>query len=216
MVDVGATVDCRPTVLRAPGAGALRPIRRVGFDLFKAGDGASVRTLSRMGAHLVVLSDQLWALLVALERYDGAVAAQDADAADTQADTVRRNADACAGTQDELAGLASDLNGIWTAIHDIDGFDWTAVSVDDARQFFTECWGDPPGAPGTPLEELMSCVTGAADDVLVPFPDTGLPDPILDMTGLPAEPASLFDDDFAGNLAELSETLRNLVTEPDA
>jgi hypothetical protein len=170
-----------------------------------------VRTLSRMSAQLLVLSDQSWALLVAMERHEGAVAAGNADAANTQADAVSQNANACAATQDSLGGLASDVNGIWTTIRNTDGFDWHSVSVSDVQQFFTSSWGDPPGSPAAPLQALMSCVTGTADDVLTPFSDTGLSDPILGMTELPAEPTVLFDDGFLTGLADLSQSLRNLV-----
>ncbi|MEU0936946.1 MULTISPECIES: hypothetical protein [unclassified Embleya] len=175
-----------------------------------------VRSLHRAGAHVLVLSDQLWALLTAMERHEGAVGAGDTNAADTQADAVRRNANACASTQDALAGFGSDLNNIWATVHATNGFDWNGISVDDARQLFTASWGDPPASPEAPLQALIGCVTGTADDVLTPFADTGLSDPILGMTERPAEPTVLFDDGSATDLADLSAALRNLVTDSNA
>lgn len=68
------------------------------------------RTLVRFAAHQMLVMDALYALLRSLEGHDGAVNAQDFDAADVQADAVRQNANLAADLQETLISIGRDMN----------------------------------------------------------------------------------------------------------
>ena len=57
----------------------------------------------------MLVMDALYALLRSLERHDGAVNAEDFDAAAAQADAARQNANLLADLQDSLISISRDM-----------------------------------------------------------------------------------------------------------
>ncbi len=169
-----------------------------------------LRSFHLLAARHMQLSDACYALLVALERHDGAIAAGDFNAAGVQADAVSQNANACIELQDTIRDSILTINETWiTAKQEFEvGFEST--SLKEVQAFYQECWGSPPAAPGAALDEVASGVSGAADDVLEPF-DPEAAHPILSATEMPKEPESPLDDAFAIDLANLSDAMATLV-----
>ncbi|MBR1274258.1 hypothetical protein [Bradyrhizobium sp. AUGA SZCCT0283] len=169
-----------------------------------------VRSLHLLAARHMQLSDACYALLTALERHDGAIAASDFNAAGVQADAVRQNANVCIELQDSIRGSMFTINETWNAVKQDFAIGFENASLGEVQAFYKECWGSPPDAPGAALNEVASGVSGAAEDVLEAF-DPGAAHPILSETEIPEESESLFDDAFAIDLANLSGAMAALV-----
>lgn len=176
------------------------------------------RAVVRFAAQQTVLMDNMTALVISLERYDGAVDAGDDDAADTQADAVQQNADAAAAAQQTLQDLAPGLNDAWRDYTTQNPPDFDSVTLDDFKQWFLDHWGDPPDnpaqSPSSSLQSLIAAVTGAADDVLSPF-DVGMSHPILEADEVPGGTSSLIGDAYSAALADAATELSGLVVEEE-
>ncbi|WP_046866635.1 hypothetical protein [Microvirga massiliensis] len=168
------------------------------------------RTLVRFAAHHMLVMDALYALLRSLERLDGAVNAQDLDAAAAQADAAGQNANLLANLQDSLISISRDMNEATTQLRaNAPGFG--QVTLDDVVRHYREAWGDPPANPGASLQEVAAIVSGAAEDLLEPF-DPVEAHPILSATEMPPDRDIPIEKDFFEELAENSSTLRSLST----
>jgi hypothetical protein len=165
-------------------------------------------TFHRFAATLVVLSDETWALIRALERYDGAVTDGAADWAQAQADAVAANAQLAADNQDLLRGLCLTVNDHWATLRQDAAMGWSDVTIEEVRQLYYQAYGEPPDAPAQPLADLTTTITDT-NGVLDPY-QVDLPHPILDTDELPSEPDTLFDDDYLSELDELTAALRGL------
>ncbi|WP_316762506.1 hypothetical protein [Streptomyces herbicida] len=177
-----------------------------------------LRTAVRVGAQTAVLTDNYYALLRALERYDGAVEAGEDDAADTQADAVQQNGDAVIAAQQAVQDLAAQINDSWATITANTPPDHTSLTLDDMKQQFLDNWGDPAdnpaNAPSAALQSILTALTGAAEDLLQPF-DVGLPHPVLDADSVPDEPSALIDTAYQDSLADAGGQLPDLVFEEE-
>ncbi|GAA1519350.1 hypothetical protein GCM10009827_038340 [Dactylosporangium maewongense] len=176
------------------------------------GEDSRERLFYRFNAQQLLVCDGLYALLWSLERYDGAAAAGDPDAAASQAEAVRQNAEIVAAHQDALASLVSEVNQAWAVLRDELGLDWNSVSLADVQQFYRDTVGESPQAPSPALEALAASIVDGASDLLEPF-DTGLAHPVLDATELPGEPRELIGQDYTDGLAEMSAAIRGLVVD---
>lgn len=167
-------------------------------------------TLVRFAAHHMLVMDALYALLRSLERHDGAVNAEDFDAAAAQADAARQNANLLADLQDSLISISRDMNEAITGLRaNAPGFD--AVTLDQVVAFYQEVWGEPPANPGASLQEVAAIISGAAEDLLEPF-DPVEAHPILSATEMPPDRDIPIEEAFSEELAENSSTLRSLAT----
>jgi len=167
-------------------------------------------TLHRFAAYQLMLSDALYLLLRSLERYDGAISADNLDAANIQADAAQQNAESAAALQDNLILLAPLVNQAWDSLRAEFTVDWNSLTIEQVQQFYRETWGEPPQSPSGPLQEVIQSITGTVDDLLEPF-DPVAAHPILSATEVPSEPQQLIDDSYIEELVSLSSALRSLV-----
>lgn len=162
-------------------------------------------SVARFAAQQIVLADALSLLVTSLERYDGAVAVGDADSAVTQANAVRDNSWVALACQSELATLAPAINDAWTAARG--EVSWGSLTISDAQDAFSGL--AQPGSEG--MNVVLNGVTGLTD------PDTLTDDleqhPLLTAGELPEEPEQLVDDSFLAQLAELTDSLGQLVVD---
>ena len=172
------------------------------------GDEALV-SIQRFVGQVFLIQDALYALLCTLERLDGALVAENEEAASLQADAARQNAKILADLQENRWPLAEGLLQVVASLRQGTGFD--AVSLDQVVSLYRDAWGEPPAAPGAALTGCLSPLSDAADDLLEPF-DPAEAHPILSATDMPADIPPL-DDTFLASLNENNETLRKLVTE---
>ncbi len=175
------------------------------------GDEERERAIYQFDAQLLIVCDGSYALLRSLERFDGATAAADTEAAAAQLDAVKQNALAVADRQEALVSLAADVNQAWVSLREEHGLVWSSATLDVIQQFYRDTVGDLP-PPSAALQTLAASIEGGAQDLLEPF-DTGLSHPILDATEIPPEPADLIAQDFIDGLNEFSSTLRKLVVD---
>src|SRR6516164_9505099 len=102
------------------------------------------RTFYLFAAQHLILSDALFALLLSLERYDGAVNANNLDAASSQADAARQNAAAAVSIQESLPPLVHALNDGWHTLSAGSSLTFADLSLEQVQQFYREAWGSPP------------------------------------------------------------------------
>lgn len=157
----------------------------------------------RLAANQVLLCDALSAMLVSLERFDGALLAGDTDAANRQAEAVHLNAQTAADLQDTTVGLAATVNLLW--IDAQDDLAWDDVALEQVQQFHNEAAGDP-------WQAVMASVEDLTDNDPFSSVDSS-EDPILLTTEIPNQPQAIVGDEYIAELAGLSETLRELVVE---
>jgi hypothetical protein len=170
------------------------------------------RTLHRFAAEQLIAMDAVYALWVALERYDGATGAGDADGTERQAQAVGYNGSTAAAHLDSLVALAPSINDLWSSARDAADRSWDSVSLDEEQNTYIEiCGPERSELTGEPVLAVARTVSGAADDLLV-APETDLEHPVLDATEPPAEPDPLLGEEALGGLTDLSESLRQLVT----
>ncbi|SHN37338.1 hypothetical protein [Actinacidiphila paucisporea] len=158
-------------------------------------------TVHRLVANHVLLSDALSAMLVSLERFDGAVLADDADAANRQAEAVRLNAQTAAYLQDTITVLAGTVNQLW--LENQDNLAWSDVTLEQVQQLHGE-------AAGAPFQAIMAGVEDLTDNDPFSSLDSS-EDPVLLATEIPSQPRAILGDEYVAELAGLSETLRELV-----
>jgi len=165
-------------------------------------------TLHRFAAHQVILSDSLSALVISLERHDGARDANDLNAANRQVEAVRHNAQSAAGQHDILAELASAINQVWGDSQEF--LDWDSVSLEEVQQLYLSACGPPSRTLGEPLQAVLASVIDLADSDLFTSLDANM-DPVLSLLEIPAGPQMLVDETYVDTLGSLSEFLRDLV-----
>jgi hypothetical protein len=164
-------------------------------------------SLHRFAGRGLVLADALAALVRSLERYDGAIAAEDADAASTQAAAVQTNAISAADQLDFFQQFAPQVNAAWDSTLTEAAIDWNSVTVDQAHQAFVDVWGDPPDSPSEPMQEFLASVEGLSSETLSPDGQH----PILDAGEVPTRPDTLLTEEFLQELSDTSTQLRQLV-----
>ena len=171
-------------------------------------------TLHRFAARTLLAADANSALRIAMERYDGALAAGDRNAADSQAQAAGHNAAAAASHQDVLASLAQDVNNIANAV--IQGSDrtWDSVTIEEAQAAYTSACGTDKLnlSGGAGITAVAQTLTGAAADDLLVVPETSLAHPLLDATSLPEQPEALISQEYLDAQSSYSAALKDLIT----
>jgi hypothetical protein len=160
-------------------------------------------TVHRLAAHHLLLGDALNALLVSLERFDGAIEAGDGDAASRQADAVAHNAQVAVGHHGSILGLADSLNQSWRDPQA--ELAWDAVTPEEVQQFNSDARGDA-------LPAVLASIGDLTDGDLFAGLDDSV-DPVLNVGEIPAQPEAVADDAYLGELVGLSEVLPSLVVE---
>jgi hypothetical protein len=164
-------------------------------------------TAHRLAAHFVILADAVDALVTSLERYDGAIAANDEDSASKQLDAVKQNAQAAIREHGVVADIAGSLNQAWSQ----GSYDWSSQTIAQAQDFYRKARGDDPAnAPGDPLKSVFASVSNVAEAEMFSGMDF-TQDPIFLATGMPAQPKVLMDSICTAALANLSDPLSALV-----
>ncbi len=158
-------------------------------------------TVHRLAANQLLLGDALSAMLVSLERFDGAVAGGDDDAANIQAEAVRHNAQTAADLQETITALAITINQLW--VDNQDNLPWEDATLEQVWQLHGDAAGDP-------VQAVMAGVENLTDNDPFASVDSS-EDPVLLATGIPTRPTAIVSDDHVATLAGLSETLRVLV-----
>ncbi|NUT02070.1 MAG: hypothetical protein HOV76_01220 [Hamadaea sp.] len=158
-------------------------------------------TVYRLAANQILLGDALNAMLVSLERFDGAVLGGDTDAANRQAEAVQHNAQTAADLQDTINSLAATVNQLW--LDNQDSLTWDDATLEQVQQLHNEAAGDPFQAVVAGVEDLADNDPFASMD--------SSEDPVLLAIEIPAQPQAIVGDDYTSELAGLSETLRELV-----
>jgi hypothetical protein len=158
-------------------------------------------TVHRLAARHLLLGDALNALLISLERFDGAIEAGDGDSASRQADAIAHNARVVKAHHDSILGLADSLNQSWRDSQADLG--WEAVTPEEVQQFNSDARGDA-------LQAVLASVGDLTDGDLFAGLDESV-DPVLSVGEIPARPESVVDDAYLGELVGLSEMLRGLV-----
>jgi hypothetical protein len=163
-----------------------------------------------LGSQQIILADALDALVTSIERYDGAVAAGDTDAAQKQADAARQNAAAAKGAQQAFADLAATLNASWRQAP----LDLSSITVDAVKSNYLAAAGPPNQAPGVALQQALDSVSGFANPE--PFADLSADrDPVLALTQVPPSLDALIGPAFLDAMNQLSTTLDALVNDAD-
>ncbi|MEV7571317.1 hypothetical protein [Streptomyces tanashiensis] len=157
-------------------------------------------TVHRLAANQVLLCDALAAMLMSLERFDGAVMAGDADAANRQAEAVHLNAQTAADLQDTITALAGTVNQLW--LDNQDNLAWNDATLEQVQQLHGEAAGDP-------FQAVMAGVEDLTDNNPFSSVDSS-EDPVLLATEIPSQPQAIVGDQYVAELAGLSETLREL------
>jgi hypothetical protein len=163
-----------------------------------------------LGSQQIILADALDALVTSIERYDGALAAVDTDAAQSQADAVRKNATAAKSAQQICADLATTLDAWWQQAP----LDLSSITVEAVKSNYLAGAGPPTQAPGVALQQALNGVSGLANPQ--PYADlTADQDPVLALTGIPASLDALFGPAFLRQMNQLSTLLDGLVSDAD-
>jgi len=170
-------------------------------------------TLTRFAAYSLLAADADYALYISLERYDGALAAGDLDAAERQAQAVQFNANASAIQQDTLASLASEVNEIANQQLADSGRTWDTVSLEDAQALYSQICGSDISdlTSSEAVSGAAAIVSDAAGDLLV-APTTDLVHPILGVDSLPPQPDVLIGQDYLDSAAQYSAALRSITS----
>ena len=171
-------------------------------------DVAAAATL--LASQQIILADALDALVTSIERYDGAVAAGDTDAAQKQADAARQNAAAAKGAQQAIGDLAATLNASWKQAP----LDLSSATADAVKSNYLAAAGPPSQAAGTGLQQALDSVSGLANPQ--PFADLSADkDPVLALTEVPSSLDALIPAAFLDAMNQLSTTLDALVNDAD-
>jgi hypothetical protein len=163
-------------------------------------------TAFRFAAQNVVLADAVAALVISLERYDGALAAGNANAASAQANSVLANAQKAISAADTLSGFANDLNAAWTST--IPTVAWNNVAITQAQDLLSSSVGSP-AQPGQTLSQVLASIQN-----LVDTPDDVTGHPLFSIAAMPSQPSVLVSGAFLTTMGQLSDALKTLVS-PD-
>jgi hypothetical protein len=178
------------------------------FDGPSAGADEYMAVLERFAAQLLLVCDGHYALLRALERYEGASAAGDTGAADNQAAAAEQNASRIANLQEELIPFATELPAVLEQLRQGRGFD--EISLEDVRSLYRQAWGQPPNAMGVTLRRIATMISAAAADLYEPF-DPVQAHPIMSAPDLPEDNVALLTGAWVSQMADNNVTLRLLV-----
>lgn len=170
-------------------------------------DEEPLASLHRFAGRGLVLADALTTLVRSLERYDGATAAEDSDAAATQVAAIQTDAVSAADQLEFLQQFAPQVNTAWDGLLADPPVDWSSVTVEQAHEAFAEAWGDPPDTPSEPMQEFLASVDGLAAETLPPSGQH----PLLENGEVPEQPDALLAEEFIQDLSEASTLLRQLV-----
>ena len=163
-----------------------------------------------LGSQQIILADALDSLVTSLERYDGALAAGDSDAAQKQADAARQNAAATKTAQQIFADLAATLNASWQQAP----LDLSSTTVDAVKSNYLAAAGPPTQAAGETLQQALDSVSGLAN--AQPFADLCADqDPVRALTQTPASLDVLIGPALLDAMNQLSTTLDALVNDAD-
>ncbi|MDT0346188.1 hypothetical protein [Streptomyces litchfieldiae] len=173
------------------------------------------RMIQILAVHQAIAAERLWATLVALERYDGALAAGAGGQAEAQATAAQRNAEGAVIAHDMILRVRPEVNDAWSLLVQENELDWNSIALGDMQQQYRESYGHPPAFVAFPLQRVLTAMINGADGLLEPFPDPDFPHPVLEAAGVPAEPSLLIDDVYRDELEELSTALRELVVEEE-
>lgn len=160
-----------------------------------------------------VLGRSLQALVITLERYDGARAHHDSASAERQLGALRGHAQACADLADRVVGLQSAVDD--ARRHDIEGARAALeLAKLDVPQVSQEQLRAARDTGGENLRKLLTDAghgdTAGASAWLVPTPSGDLDLPRLGASPLTPE-SVVFRDPFGETLGQLSHALRKLV-----
>jgi hypothetical protein len=152
-----------------------------------------VSTMRRLSGEYLVFADAMTALVLSIERYDGAVGAQDSDAAALQAEAVQKNAAASSAAIERIKTYAAALNDNWSTY--ADQLDWSTATVESAQQLITDNCGSDPTSPEAGIADLLTRV--ADIDAATLFQElNGDQHPLFQVSSLPDKPNMLFGDDW--------------------
>jgi hypothetical protein len=123
-------------------------------------------TIRGLSGEYLVFADAMTTLVLSIERYDGAVGAEDSDAAALQAEAVQKNAAASSASIGRIKTYAAALNENWSKY--ADQLDWSTASVESAQKLITDNCGSDPTSPKEGLADLLTRVTGIDAATLFP------------------------------------------------
>lgn len=176
------------------------------IDVQSSVDAAT--TAVELAVYQLILADALDHLVTALERHDGALMADDDNAAAAQAEAVRRNAAAGVFAQSVVVQSATTLNNFWTGL-EIGLLD---TPLEEVQSAYLEHVGPPHRDPQASLVQLLSLISGLDETALFANLDPQ-EDPVMALTELPKLPNILFGEGFFLAAAALAAALDGLVTE---
>ncbi len=161
-------------------------------------------TAIRYAANYLILIDAMSSLVTSLERFDGALAANNADNASTQSDAVQSNASLVVATHSAILDLTAPVNQAWAAtLGTIDG---SQVTFNQVPDFLTRAIDPDSGG----LATVLPCVTGLVDQN--PFTDLNPGDHPLNAKGqLPPTPDKLISTNTTDTMTALSAPLSTIV-----
>jgi len=186
-------------------------VTEASFNADAIDDDENGATIQRFVGQVLLINDAHYALLRSMERYDGAVAAGDTEAASNQAAAARDNARVAADLQEGFGPLAQAVDEAIASLRPANA-SFASLAIDDVKTLYREAWGEPPAEPGEPLRRILALLSGAAEDLLEPF-DPEQAHPILTATELPEDRQPVFDEDYLAALNEYNSSLRNLVSD---
>ncbi len=178
------------------------------FEDPQAGGDEALLILQRFAGQVLLVCDAHFALLRAIERYDGAANAGDDAAKANQAEAAAQNANRVSDLQEALIPLSNELAVTVEGLRDGRGFDQTSLA--DTQALYRQAWGRPPDAPGNELQRIAGMIAGAADDLYEPF-DPVQAHPIMSAEAMPADDASILTGEWLAGLNENNVTLRAFV-----
>ncbi|MBN3815416.1 hypothetical protein G3N57_01800 [Paraburkholderia sp. Se-20369] len=152
-----------------------------------------VYTMRGLSGEYLVFADAMTALVLSIERYDGAVGAQDSDAAALQAEAVQKNAAASSASLRRIKTFAAVLNDNWSTY--ASQLDWSNATVESAQKLITANCGSDSTSPEGGLADLLTRVTGI-DAATLFLELNGDQHPLFQISSLPRAPDMLFGDDW--------------------
>jgi hypothetical protein len=161
-----------------------------------------------LAVYQLILADALDHLVTALERQDGALMADDENAAAAQAEAVRRNAATAAFAQSMVVQSAATLNNVWSGL-EIGSLD---TPLEEVQSAYLEHAGPPHRDPQASLVQLLSLISGLDEIALFANLDPQ-ENPVMALSELPERPDTLFPESFFTAAADLAAALEGLVTD---
>ena len=162
--------------------------------------------LRRLAAHQIMVADAIECLVMSVERFDGAAAAEDSASMQAQAEAIRQNADALFAAHAIVADCAAQLNELWDP-------ELTAQDSEAIRATYDEAVGMSAQVPGDALALVLSSISGLVAEAPLTClsPDE---DPILNLGEVPPLDTQAFAAEMLANMAALDTALARLVGDP--